>query len=412
MVTIAAVLKSTRRLHALTGLLRVSYSRARRIALVGACAGWIGAALFVALDTGSNRSIFGPMKWADFPHFYTLGAVARTHASRILYDTQALDALQRSLVPESTGDLFIPVYAPITALVFAPFSVFPYFVGGALWALVTVAVYFTCVWLAWRPAARAFEDRSFAIAATLAFPAAWQLAVYGQTTAIPLLAFTAAWRALDRDRRLLAGAALSMLTVKPQLAIVITAVAVLTGDWRLILGAAAGIAAQALAVLAVFDRSVFPAYARMVARLPALSDLLEPKPYNLHSLRVLTQLLPPAADWAAWGLLSMAVIVATLVVWRSNAPLRMRFGTLVMASLLVDPHLTTYDVAILALPVAWIGGLFITDSIDAAWFWQIVFWFAVTVLVPTARWVSLQASAVLLAALFARTAGRQWRRPA
>ncbi|PYR77701.1 MAG: hypothetical protein DMF87_15535 [Acidobacteria bacterium] len=394
--------------RALISVFRVSYARARRIAIAGAGIGWIGAALLIALGPGSNRSVLGPMKWADFPHFYTLGAVTRARASHLLYDTHALDALQRSLVPDSTGDVFIPVYAPVTGLMFAPFSVFSYFTAGALWALVTIAVYMTCVWLAWAPAARAFSDPWFAIAAPLAFPAAWQLAVYGQTTAVPLFAFTAAWCALEGNRAILAGAALSLLAIKPQFALVITAMAMMTADWRLMLGAAIGAGLQALAVLATFDASVFGAYARMLQRLPAIGGLLEPKPYNMHSIRALTQMLPPAADWVVWSVLAVIVIAATRIVWRSNTPMRMRFGTLVLASILVDPHLTTYDVAVLVLPVAWIGGLLLERGIDAVWFWQLVFWISVALLVPTARWVPIQASAVLMTALFAGTIWRAY----
>jgi hypothetical protein len=105
-------------------------------------------------------------------------------------------------------------------------------------------VYALCIWLAWRPASAVFDDRVFVVAAALAFPPAWQLAVYGQTTLIPLLAFTAAWEALEHDRRVLAGVALSLLTIKPQFAVVITAVTLLTLEWRMMLGAAAGIAVQ------------------------------------------------------------------------------------------------------------------------------------------------------------------------
>jgi len=394
--------------RALVSAFRVPYALARRTAIVGASVGWIGAALFIALGPGSNRSVFGPMKWADFPHFYTLAHVATMRAGQLLYDTERLDALQRSLVPASTGGLFIPVYPPQTALLFATLAPFSYFTAGTIWALLTIAVYASCAWLAWRPAAHAFHDRAFVVAAIVAFPPAWQLAVYGQTTAIPLLAFTAAWRALERNRTVLAGALLSLLAIKPQFALVITALAILTADWRLMAGAAMGIGVQMLAVIAVFDASVLGAYARMVRRLPALRDLLEPKPYNMHSLRALTQTLPPAADWITWSVLAVAVIVATRIVWRGNTPVRMRFGTVVLASILVDPHLTTYDAAVLVLPVAWIGGLLLERRIDAVWFWQLVFWMSVALLAPTARWVPIQASAVLMTALFAGTIARAY----
>jgi len=161
-------------------------------------------------------------------------------------------------------------------------------------------------------------------------------------------------------------------------------------------------------VIAVFDASVLGAYARMVRRMPALSGLLEPKPYNMHSLRALTQVLPPAADWIVWSVLAIAVIAATRIVWRSDTPVRMRFGTVVLASILVNPHLTTYDVAVLVLPIAWIGGLLLERCIDAVWFWQLVFWISVALLAPTARWVPIQASAVLMTALFAGTVARAY----
>ena len=163
--------------HALIDSFRVSYARARRIAIVGASVGWIGAALFIALGPGSNRSVLGPMKWADFPHFHTIGSVARARDGALLYDVRGLDALQGRLVPESAGDGFLPVYAPTTALLFAPLTVFSYFTAGALWSTLTMAIYAWALWLAWRPARRLLHDRMFVIAAALAFPPAWQLAV-------------------------------------------------------------------------------------------------------------------------------------------------------------------------------------------------------------------------------------------
>jgi hypothetical protein len=210
----------------------------------------------------------------------------------------------------------------------------------------------------------------------------------------------------------LAGLALSLLTIKPQFALVITAIAIASFDWRMMLGAAIGIAGQAIAVMAVFGAGVFQAYAEMVMRMPALSPLLEPKPWQLHSLRALTQLLPHGADWLVWSALSAVVIAVAFRAWRGEAPLRLRFGLVVLASLLVDPHLLTYDAAVLALPIAWIGGLLLERRVNAPAFWQLAFWLAVTLLAPTALWIRVQASAVLLVALFARSAHTQWPPPA
>src|SRR5581483_10886115 len=230
----------------------ISSDLARAASLVAAVVAWLAVIAF--LVTGpTNRSLFGPMKWADFPHFYALGYAARTHDSAVLYDSRALHDVQARLVPESDEDGFISVYAPQTALLFAPFSGLSYFLGGLTWASLTMTIYVIAVWLAWRPARDVLTDRPFVFAAALASPPVWQLAIWGQTTVMPLLAFLLAWKSMERDRRFLAGFALSLLTIKPQWGVAPALVMLACGEWRVILGAITGAALQALAVLAVFD---------------------------------------------------------------------------------------------------------------------------------------------------------------
>src|SRR5882672_8052672 len=65
----------------------------------------------------TNRSVFGPLKWADFIQFYTLGDIARTRSAPVLFDFEARQVRQTALVPESADDRFIPVYGPRAALI-------------------------------------------------------------------------------------------------------------------------------------------------------------------------------------------------------------------------------------------------------------------------------------------------------
>ena len=78
--------------------------------------------------------------------------------------------------------------------------------------------------------------------------------------------------------------------------------------------------------------------------------MLEPRPYQMHSLRAFWSLLIP---WTPLAFLLYAItVVAVLAVavhcWRSRASLGLRYSAVMLATVLVAPHLTVYDLLILA----------------------------------------------------------------
>jgi hypothetical protein len=382
----------------------IGYREARGHAIVLSSLAWVGVLIFGLIGEG-DRSLFGPLKWADFVHFYTLGDVARTGDPATLFDSRALYARQISLVPASQGDGFVAVYGPQTALVFAPFTLAGYRAAGLLWMLVSLAVYGWCVWTAWSPLREVLPDRLFLVAGALAFPPVWQIALYGQTTAIVLLAFGAALWALQRGRPTLAGTALSLLSIKPQWTLVLTLVFLFAREWRLIAGAFVGLAVQGAAVTAVFGASVWTTYAAAVGRLPQVAGLLEPDASKMHSVRAITSLLPDRVDWTVWAIVAAGVVIVSVRIWRdAGLSLRMRFGALVVASALVNPHLTVYDAAVLAPAALLIGGELRTSAGEATWFWQRCYWISLALLLPTAKLLKIQATPVLLVELLFRTA--------
>jgi hypothetical protein len=381
----------------------IAYKEARGHAIVLASLAWLGVAAFGLIGDG-DRSVFGPLRWTDFVHFYTLGDVARLGDPGTLFDSRALYARQVSLVPASQGDGFVAVYGPQTALLFAPFTLAGYRAAGFLWMLVTLAIYGWCMWVAWSPLRGVLPDRLFLVAGAMAFPPVWEIALYGQTTAIVLLAFGAALWALARGRPILAGAALSLLSIKPQWALVLTVVCVCAGEWALIAGAVVGLAAQGAAATAVFGASVWTAYAAAVGSLPRVAGLLEPDASKMHSLRAITGLLPDRLDWTVWAIAAAAVTMLVVWIWRDSAlSLRLRFGVLILASALVNPHLTVYDAAVLAPAALLIGGELMTSARDAAWFWQRCYWISLALLFPIAKVLKVQATPILLVELLFRT---------
>lgn len=384
------------------GFWSLGRAEARGHAIVLAAVLWTGAAALL-FGTSGRVDLLGGLKGADFVHFYTLGRVALEGDVTMLYDRRALHEFQTMLVPEAASSVFQPVYAPQTALLFAPFALLPYGGALALWAVATMLGYAAAVAVAWRHWRTALPDRTLVIAAAAGFPPFWNLVLHGQTTLVPILAFLAAWIALERGHRLLAGVALGLLTIKPQLGLVLAVVVLACGEWAMLAGAALSVAAQAGLVVGLLGPGAMSAYWHALVELPQVAGLLEPRPYQLHSIRAVTRLLPEPANTIAWGALAALVAWQAVRVWRGGAPLAVRVAVLVVASVLVSPHLTVYDAAVLAMPLVLLGGWIESRALEplSRRFWPLVYGLVVAYLVPVALLIAVQPSVFLLLWLFA-----------
>jgi hypothetical protein len=321
----------------------------------------------------------------------------------VLYDTVAQHALQTRLVPESAPDTFLPIYPPQTALLFAPLAGLSYGAAALFWAAVTIGVYALVLRAAWRPARAVLSDARFVAAAAAGFPPFWNLVLHGQTTTVPLLGFGLGSLALAGRRRFLAGLAFGLLAIKPQFGLELAAVMLVCGEWAIVAGLSVSVVAQAGAAVVMLGASVLGTYADTLRHLPEYAPLLEPKPYQLHSIRAVANLLP--TSWlgtVVWATLSVAVTIRTIRVWRTGAPVAVRLGLLIVATVLVSPHLTIYDATVLALPLLWLGAWVGTEprADRPAMYWSTVYWLFVTLLLPTALLIRVQISVLILGWLF------------
>ena len=91
----------------------------------------------------------------------------------------------------------------------------------------------------------------------------------------------------------------------------------------------------------------------------------------------------------------------TVRVWKSEAPLRVRLGVVMLASILVNPHVIVYDVTLLALPLIWFGAYMLEAErrAHAPAFGVMVYWLFAALFVPTAAVIGLQASVPLMMGL-------------
>ncbi|HVQ40758.1 MAG TPA: glycosyltransferase family 87 protein [Vicinamibacterales bacterium] len=350
---------------------------------------------------------FGNLKGGDFVHFYALGHVALARDAGGLYDRVALHDRQTALVPASRTEHYDPAYPPQVALLFAPFARAPFLWAFLAWAACIVAIYVLCVHAAWKSIGPSPPDRWLVAWAAAAFPPFWNLVLHGQSSVVPLLAFTAAALAATRGHRFVAGLCLGLLAVKPQFALPVAVVSVVTLQGRMIAGMFVTCAAQVLAAAAVFGSAVWLEYAHVAREMLLRPALIEPRPYQLHSIRALTRLLPEPAGAILWGVASVAVIWMLCRVWRTPAPPLVKFGLMVVASTLVSPHLTVYDATVLFPAALWLGAWVRSER-----YWSLEYWTVVAFLAPTAWLIGVQASVVLLSVLFFTAASAAVSRPA
>jgi hypothetical protein len=171
-------------------------------------------------------------------------------------------------------------------------------------------------------------------------------------------------------------------------------------DWRLLLGIVLSIGVQASVSAAVFGPPVFAAWLEVLRELPAVTPLLEPRPYQLHSIRALTNLLPAPIGIAAWAAASVVVIWYAIRLWNTSQPAAVRLSGLVLATVLVSPHLTVYDATLLALPLVLLADPLGLRGATPGRLWASYYLLYLTTLFPTAGLIGVQVSVLVMLWIF------------
>jgi len=288
----------------------------------------------------------GVLKGGDFVHFYILGTIANRHAAEALYDARAQLLLSDAIAGHRTAVFFLPVYGPQVSLLFAPLARLSYPVAVATWSLLTAVIYFSTSMMF---VPRRLDGATLvAVALVLLNPAFFELTAYGQTSALALLCFVVAYHLLRKGACFAAGLWIGLLAYKPQLAIVIAAVMVLRHEWKMIAGAVLSIAVQFGLAAWFFGRSAVSGYTEALRGLPAVTGILEPHPGEMHSIAAFFRFIGGGLWTSVAAVAASCVCIGFAVwAWRRAVPLSTRFGTLLLATVLVSPHLTGYDLVLI-----------------------------------------------------------------
>jgi Glycosyltransferase family 87 len=292
----------------------------------------------------------GDLKGTDFLQFYAAGSFAKAHRIGEMYGVHQFAEATARAIPGVQGWHYLPVYPPQVALMFWPFAHAPYLMAFAMWTLVNLSLYAGCLALMARLYPKIATHPVAFILATLAFPPFFNAIGHGQLSILMLGCVVASLYAFIRDEQLIAGLALGCIAFKPPLFIAFMIAWLVVREFRVVTGMIINSAAQ-LAVVCLFaGLNSIRAYLEFAVRLPRVDALvLAVKPYQMHSIRSFWMLLGAGRlELELWLLSSLAVLAMLARFWR-RAPARdMRFAALIMAALLIDPHLYIYDAVLLA----------------------------------------------------------------
>lgn len=286
----------------------------------------------------------------DYIVFWSASQLALHGHAADAYDPDLLFAVEKAALPlvdfkaQSTWQ-----YPPGYLLLVLPLALVPYFWSLFLYLVASIAVYAAVV--------RRILPRPETVLVVLAIPAVFINAGGGQNGCVTATLVSGALLLLP-TRPALAGLLIGVLTVKPQLGLLLPLALLCGRHWRAFAFACVGALAWQGASLWLFGLDTLHAF---LTRLPVvagwLADGLMPMkkmPTVYAFLRLLGA--PAGAAYAAHGAVALAAAAAVARVWWARVDYGLRCAALVSGTLLVSPYLYDYDLVWLAPALMWFAG--------------------------------------------------------
>jgi hypothetical protein len=319
--------------------------RLRLVVFVGAMLALVvNLAAFVAEIAGSRNYLtpHGQLIGGDFVVFDAAGDAAVSSDPAKIYDAEAFSQRLGENFPQRGPLALSWQYPPTMLLLASPLALSPYAASFALWAVAGLTLFL----LAMRPIA---PDR-LSLFTMAAAPASFQALITGQTGffTAALLATAAGFAS---RRPILAGIAAGLLTVKPQLGLLIPLAFAAGGCWRAFAAAALTAIALAASSYMAFGADIWTSFSdavlthagRMQADIFPFEKMLTP--YG-------AAMLFGAASDIAMGiqLIATTTLVAFVaLLWRRVGDWDLRIAILCSAAPLATPYAFYYEMTI-ALP--------------------------------------------------------------
>jgi len=295
----------------------------------------------------------------DFSNVYAAGTYVRDGNPVAPFDPPQQYAREQALFGKATP-FYGWHYPPYFLFVASLLAEMPYGAALTAWQAGTLALYLLIVWRIVSPSPGDAKQRDLLLLA-LAFPAVLINVGHGQNGFLTAALMGGALVALP-TRPTLAGILFGLLIYKPQFGLLIPLALLAGAQWRAIAAAITTIALLTLITTLVFGPQVWPAFLASTEYSRAV--VLEQGDTGWHKIQ---SLFSWARMWGAsipvayalQGVLTAALGLAIVRLWRSAAPHALKAAALCLAAILATPYTLDYDMMVLAPAIAF----FVADGL-------------------------------------------------
>ncbi len=313
----------------------------------------------------------------DAMQFYGAADLVNRGESNRLYDQAHFQTLQQPLAQGEDCSHHYSFYPPIVALLLTPWAKLPYSEARVVWWVAEALFFAFAGWMIHRWVGIPRPWRLSAVLAVAILMPVWMAMRVGQMTPVWLVAILGGFLLHQRGRRFAAGLALSVLAMKPQLALPLGMWLAMRRDWRALGGMFAGAAVQNLLVMACLGPAMPFYYLRELPNIMRDAKMADHTAAyeqsiagTVKNLLMASGWLMPEQRWTAMliqPVLALAAGMGLYQVVRGSRRLEAlgsseagaiarnyEYASAVLFVVLTTPHLLLYDAAILAAAIAYL----------------------------------------------------------
>ena len=307
-----------------------------------------GAVLIISAAFSRNgmTDFLGRPLGADFSHYWVASSLAAAGDPAAVYNPQEFLAAQEAFFKVKFP---LPwLYPPSYLLLVLPLALLPYLPALAVWLVVTLGAYLAVV--------RRIAPHPLTLWLALAFPGTFQNFFHGQNGFMSAALMGGGLLLLNRSP-LTAGFLLGLLSYKPHLWILVPLALVAGRRWRVLMAAMTAALAMVLASWLALGQQVWIAYWHNIS-LPM--KLLREGFLPIDKMVTVFSALLQFGTGLATALVVQTIIMtavggAIFWLWRRETAFAVQVSGLVLAILLFTPYCYSYDLMLLAIPLAWLG---------------------------------------------------------
>ena len=332
----------------------------------------------------------------DFLQFYIAGTIVNRGEAERLYDQPYFRHFQVAM----RDDPLCSLYPPTMALLASPLARMTYHEALTVWWMLQAACLAATGAIFYRHASLSPAWKVNMLVALASLLPLWIAITIGHLAPMLLLVLAGGLILHQQGNRCLAGLVLSLLALKPQLAVGLVIWMLVRRDLRTLAGLTGGFALQALAVAATLGPGRWCGYLQAMPIISAVTRAYRYSPVYEQSFAGIAGNLFWAAGLAAWKVSAMRVAYAVTtgaaavllcrVVWarqswtpaQSLRPLQpaaesenYEYACGVLFMMIFPPYLLVYDQTLLAVPLVMLWS-------SPAWRWGIALFATTTALVP------------------------------